>query len=52
MAQFGIETMLDCAARHNIAPKTEHFPMNKINEAFARLESGKAHYRIVPDADF
>jgi uncharacterized zinc-type alcohol dehydrogenase-like protein len=44
--------MLDFAARHNIAPQTEHFPMNKINEAFARLESGKAHYRIVPDADF
>ncbi len=47
-----IETMLDFASRHNIAPQTEHFPMNKINEAFARLESGKAHYRIVLDADF
>jgi uncharacterized zinc-type alcohol dehydrogenase-like protein len=44
--------MLDFAARHNIAPQTEHFPMSKINEAFARLESGKAHYRIVLDADF
>ena len=47
-----IETMLDFAARHNIVPQTEHFPMSKINEAFARLESGKAHYRIVLDADF
>jgi uncharacterized zinc-type alcohol dehydrogenase-like protein len=47
-----IETMLDFASRHNIAPQTEHFPMSKINEAFARLESGKAHYRIVLDADF
>src|SRR6516162_5908693 len=47
-----IETMLDFAARHNIAPQTEHFPMSKINEAFARLASGKAHYRIVLDADF
>jgi uncharacterized zinc-type alcohol dehydrogenase-like protein len=47
-----IETMLDFAARHNIAPQTEHFPMSKINEAFARLESGKARYRIVLDADF
>ena len=47
-----ISTMLDFAARHNIAPQTEHFPMSKINEAFARLESGKAHYRIVLDADF
>jgi uncharacterized zinc-type alcohol dehydrogenase-like protein len=47
-----IATMLDFAARHNIAPQTEHFPMSKINEAFARLESGKARYRIVLDADF
>jgi uncharacterized zinc-type alcohol dehydrogenase-like protein len=47
-----IQTMLDFASRHNIAPQTEHFPMSKINEAFARLESGKAHYRIVLDADF
>jgi uncharacterized zinc-type alcohol dehydrogenase-like protein len=47
-----IETMLDFASRHNIAPQAEHFPMSDINEAFARLESGNAHYRIVLDADF
>ncbi len=47
-----IASMLDFAARHEIAPQTEHMPMSKINEAFARLESGKAHYRIVLDADF
>jgi uncharacterized zinc-type alcohol dehydrogenase-like protein len=47
-----IEMMLDFASRHNIAPQTEHFPMSKINEAFARLESGKTRYRIVLDADF
>ncbi len=47
-----IETMLDFAARHNIAPQTEHYPMSRINEAFARLGSGKARYRIVLDADF
>jgi uncharacterized zinc-type alcohol dehydrogenase-like protein len=46
-----IETMLDFAARHNVAPQTEHFPMSRINDAFARLESGKARYRIVLDAD-
>ena len=46
------QTMIDFASRHNIAPQTEHFPMSKINEAFARLESGKARYRIVLDADF
>jgi alcohol/geraniol dehydrogenase (NADP+) len=47
-----IETMLDFAARHNIAPQSEHYPMSKINEAFARLASGKARYRIVLDEDF
>ncbi len=47
-----IETMLDFASRHNVAPQTEHYPMSQINEAFARLESGKARYRIVLDADF
>jgi alcohol/geraniol dehydrogenase (NADP+) len=47
-----IGNMLDFAARHDIAPTTEHFPMGKINEAFARLESGNAHYRIILDADF
>jgi uncharacterized zinc-type alcohol dehydrogenase-like protein len=46
-----IATMLDFASLHNIAPQTEHFPMSKINEAFARLEAGRAHYRIVLDAD-
>jgi alcohol/geraniol dehydrogenase (NADP+) len=47
-----IGTMLDFAARHNVAPQTEHFPMSNINEAFARLESGQARYRIVLDANF
>ena len=47
-----IETMLNFAARHNITPQTEHYPMSRINEAFERLESGKARYRIVLDADF
>jgi uncharacterized zinc-type alcohol dehydrogenase-like protein len=47
-----IGTMLDFAARHRVTPQTEHFPMSQINEAFARLDSGKARYRIVLDADF
>jgi hypothetical protein len=29
-----------------------HLPMSRINEAFERLEAGKAQYRIVLDADF
>jgi uncharacterized zinc-type alcohol dehydrogenase-like protein len=44
--------MLDFAAKHGIAPQTEHFPMSDINEAFGRLQSGMAHYRIVLDAGF
>jgi uncharacterized zinc-type alcohol dehydrogenase-like protein len=48
----GIATMLEFAARHRVVPQNEHFPMSKINDAFARLESGKARYRIVLDADF
>ena len=47
-----IATMLDYAARHGVAPQTEHFPMSRINDAFERLEAGKARYRIVLDADF
>jgi len=47
-----IATVLDFASRHNIVPQNEHFRMSKINDAFARLESGKARYRIVLDADF
>jgi len=47
-----IERMLDFASRHDVLPQTEHFPMSNINEAFARLQSGKARYRIVLDADF
>ena len=47
-----LETMLGFAARHNITPQTEHFPMSRVNDAFDRLRSGKARYRIVLDADF
>ncbi len=46
-----IATMLDFAARHSIAPQTEHFPMSQINEALDHLRAGKARYRIVLDAD-
>jgi alcohol/geraniol dehydrogenase (NADP+) len=47
-----IATTFNFAARHKITPQTEHRPMSRINEAFERLESGKARYRIVLDADF
>jgi uncharacterized zinc-type alcohol dehydrogenase-like protein len=47
-----IATMLEFSARHGITPQTEHFPMSQINEAFERLDAGKARYRIVLDADY
>ncbi len=42
-----IAKMLAFAARHGVEPTTELYPMSAINDAFARLESGKARYRIV-----
>jgi uncharacterized zinc-type alcohol dehydrogenase-like protein len=47
-----IATMFDFAVRHNIAPRVEHFPMSRVNDALAHLAAGKARYRIVLDADF
>lgn len=44
-----IATMLEFAARHGIEPKTEHFAMNKANEALDHLRQGNARYRIVLD---
>ncbi|KFN51334.1 NADPH-dependent aldehyde reductase Ahr [Arenimonas composti] len=51
-SRVAIDTMLGFAARHAIAPKTEHFPMSRANEALDHLRAGKARYRIVLDADF
>ncbi len=45
-------TMLEFAARHGIEPVTETFPMSKVNDAFEKLRSGKARYRIVLENDF
>nr|MBA3285798.1 zinc-binding dehydrogenase [Nitrosopumilus sp.] len=42
-----ISKMLDFCDRHKIEPVIEEFPLSKVNEAIARLESGKARYRIV-----
>ncbi len=41
--------MLSFCARHDIKPLVEHFPIEKINDAMAHLDSGKARYRIVLD---
>lgn len=42
-----IVKMLDFAAQHNIAPVIEKYSFDNINEAVARVRSGKAHFRIV-----
>lgn len=47
-----VAKMLEFCARHNIEAVTENFKMSQINEAFNRLESGKARYRIVLENDF
>jgi alcohol/geraniol dehydrogenase (NADP+) len=49
-SRSAIDTMLDFAARHGVAPQVEHYPMSKVNEAMERLASGKARYRVVLDA--
>ena len=45
-----IAHMLQFAARHDIRPQVENFPMSKVNDALAHLSAGKARYRIVLDA--
>jgi uncharacterized zinc-type alcohol dehydrogenase-like protein len=47
-----VRTMVDFCARHEIETVTENYKMSQINEAFDRLESGKARYRIVLENDF
>jgi len=42
-----IAMMLEFSSLHNIKPVIEKFSFDAINEAIARLRSGKAHYRIV-----
>jgi uncharacterized zinc-type alcohol dehydrogenase-like protein len=47
-----IARMLDFAARHGVAPVIERFRMTRVNDAIDRLRAGRAHYRVVLDADF
>jgi uncharacterized zinc-type alcohol dehydrogenase-like protein len=45
-----IARMLEFAARHDIRPQVEMFPMSRVNEALQHLADGKARYRIVLQA--
>jgi len=47
-----LRQLLKFAARKNIAPQIELYPMSKLNDAIERLHSGQARYRIVLKADF
>ncbi len=46
-----IARMLQFAARHDIRPQVEMFPMDQVNQALQHLEQGKARYRIVLEAE-
>jgi uncharacterized zinc-type alcohol dehydrogenase-like protein len=40
-------TMLRFAARHDIRPQIETFPMAEVNAAVDHLRAGRARYRVV-----
>ena len=45
-------SMIEFCARHDINAVVETFPMSRANEAIARLQSGKARFRVVLTNDF
>lgn len=47
-----VTRMLDFAARHEIAPKIEEFPMSRVNEALEKLRTDSPAARLVLKADF
>lgn len=42
-----VRDMLDFCGRHEIAPQTEAFGFDQINDALEHLRAGKARYRVV-----
>jgi alcohol/geraniol dehydrogenase (NADP+) len=42
-----MKIMLEFAARHQIEPMVETYPMDKVNDAMEKLKSGKPRYRLV-----
>lgn len=47
-----LRSLMKLALRAQIEPMTEEFPMSRVNEAIARVKSGKANFRVVLKADF
>ena len=43
--------MIAFCARHAIAPIIEKYPLSRVNDALARLRSGRARYRVVLEND-
>ena len=39
--------MLNFAVEHNVRPQVEVMPVERINEAVARVRAGDARYRVV-----
>ena len=49
---LALRQLLRFAARTQVVPTVEVFPMSQINEAIQHLRDGKARYRVVLKADF
>ena len=47
-----LRALLKLAARVDIAPEVEEFPMSQVNAALEHVRAGKANYRVVLKADF
>lgn len=47
-----LRSLLKLAARADVSPKVEFFPMSKINEALDHVRAGKANFRVVLKTDF
>ena len=51
-APIHLRTMIEFAARKQIVPVVQEFPMSKINDAIRHVQEGKARYRVVLKNDF
>ncbi|WP_373819797.1 NAD(P)-dependent alcohol dehydrogenase [Glaesserella sp.] len=51
-APIHLRTMMEFAARKQITPVVQEFPMSQINDAIRHVQEGKARYRVVLKNDF
>lgn len=47
-----LRTMINFAARKQVVPIIETYPMSQVNEALDHVRAGSARYRVVLEADF